>query len=415
MKILFGTTCASLLMTSRASIPSSSWVKTNAKLEEEIEKHEAELGNKEDKLGLLGEFLGVEEKFKEARKNHNDKSSGLEGKLRNKANNKDTGIKHNKLFGDADYNLPRIKADISTVTKDIYSPLTDEQVGKFHDLLREESKPEIPESSFFNLQYAVIASKAKELIEKKIQASEPIQELLNDAALAAWVRTGRAYHQEKRVTCAFCGSDIPEDLWEKLDKHFNQESEELRQALDDLIRSIEREQSQVPDLLKIKNSDFYSNFISDLNLLAEQFLALSTSYSESLDSIKERVQNRKDNIFTPIEFDAPESVEENLNAVRNSFEQLRNKSNQFTALLSTNQSEARAALRLHEVYTFINDIKYGDECTVIEALNEAMEKAEEAENAAKEKVDAKRKKIMELKAQLKDESKGADPGKRLFK
>lgn len=380
----------------------------NTKIEEEIEKHEAELGNEEDKSGLLGKLLGAEGKFKGARKDHGDKSSELEKKLSDKANKAGTGIKHNKSFGDAIYNVTKIKKDISTVTKDTYSPLTDEQVGKFHDLLREEPKSEIPESSTFNLQYSAIASKAKELIEKKIQASDPIQELLNDAALATWVRTGRGHHQEKRDTCAFCGSDLPDDLWEKLDKHFNQESEELRQSLETLLGSIERERSRVPNLLKIKNSDFYSNFTADLDSLAEQLSTISTSYCSSLDSIKKQIEKRKDDIFTPLEFDTPESVEDALNAVRDSFEQLRNESNQFTASLSADQSEARAALRLHEVHTFINDIKYEDECTAIDALNKAMGKAEEAKNSAKEKVDAKRAKINELKAQLKDESKGAD-------
>ena len=185
----------------------------NTKLEEEIEKHEAELGSEEDKSGLLGEFLGAEDKFKVAQKEHGDKLSELEGKLRDKANKAGTGIKHNKTFGDANYNVPKIKTDIWTVTKGTYSSLSDEQVGKFHDLLRDEPKSEISESTIFNLQYTAITSKAKELIEKKIQASDPIQELLNDAALATWVRTGRGHHQEKRDKCAFCGSDLPEDLW----------------------------------------------------------------------------------------------------------------------------------------------------------------------------------------------------------
>jgi wobble nucleotide-excising tRNase len=380
----------------------------NTKLEEEIEKHEVELGNEEDKSGLLGELLGAEEKFKEAQKAHSKKSSELEGKLRDKANKASSGIKHNKLFGDANYNVPKIKADISNVTQDTYSPITDEQVVKFHDLLREEPKSEISESSSFNLQYSAIASKAKELIEKKIQVSDPIQELLNDAALATWVRTGRGHHQEKRDTCAFCGSVLPKDLWKKLDKHFNQESEELRQALENLLGTIENERSRVPNLLKIKNSDFYSNFTADLDALAEELSTISTSYCESLDSIKEQVEKRKEDIFTPLEFNMPASVEDALNAIRDSFEQLRNESNQFTDSLSADQSEARAALRLHEVYTFINDIKYEDECTTIEGLNEAMGKDEESKNSAKEKVDAKRSKINELKAQLKDESRGAD-------
>jgi len=299
----------------------------NTKLEEKIAKHEAELGSEEDKSGLLGELLGAEGNFKKARKDHGDKSSELEGKLRDKANKAETGIKHNKTFGDANYNVPRIKTDISTVTKDTYFPLSEEQVRKFHDLLREEPKSEIPGSSIFNLQYSAIASKAKELIEKKIQASDPIQELLNDAALATWVRTGRGHHQEKRDKCAFCGSDLPEDLWEKLDKHFNQESEELRQALETLLESIECERSRASNLLKIKNSDFYSNFTADLDSLAEQLSTQSTSYCTSLDSIKKQVEKRKNDIFTPLEFDTPESVEDALNAVRDSYEQLRNESN----------------------------------------------------------------------------------------
>lgn len=380
----------------------------NAKLEEEIEKHEAELGSDESKSGLLGDLLGAEESFKKSRKDHGDKSSELEGKLRDKANQSGTGIKHNKTFGDANYNVSKIKTDISAVTKDTYSPLTDEQVGKFHDLLREEPKPEIPESTNFNLQYSVIASNAKELVEKRIQASEPIQELLNDAALAAWVRTGRGHHQHKRDKCAFCGSDLPEDLWQKLDKHFNQESEALRQALETLLELIEGERSRVPNLLKVKNSDFYSNYTADLDSLTEQWSTLSMSYIDSLDSITEQIERRKDDIFTPLEFNRPDSVEKDLNAARGLYEKLRNESNNFTASLSSDQSEARGALRLNEVYTFITDIKYEEENAAIESLNEAMGLAKEARNSAKEIVDKKREKIAELKAQLKDESKGAD-------
>lgn len=380
----------------------------NTKLEEEIEKYEAELGSEEGRSGLLGEFLCAEENFRKARKNHGDKSSELEGKLRDKANNEEAGIKHNKTFGDANYNVTKIKADISVVTKDTYSPLSDEQVGKCYDLLREEPKPEIPELPALNLQYSGIASKAKGLIEKKIQANDSIQELLNDAALAEWVRTGRGHHQEKRDKCAFCGSDLPGDLWDRLDKHFNQESEELRQALEALLESIKRERSRAYNLLKIKKSDFYSSFTADLDVLEEQLSLQSNSYCASLEYIKNQVEKRKNDIFKPFEYDAPESFEDALNSVIDSYEKLRKKSNQFTASLSDDQSKARAALRLHEVYTFINDIKYGDECAAIEALNEAMGKAEDAKKAVKEKVDVKREDIAELKAQLKDESKGAD-------
>ena len=40
----------------------------NAKLKEEVENHAAELGNEEDKSGLLGELFSTEEKFMRAQK-----------------------------------------------------------------------------------------------------------------------------------------------------------------------------------------------------------------------------------------------------------------------------------------------------------------------------------------------------------
>lgn len=380
----------------------------NAKLEEEIEKHEAELGNKENKSGLLGELNDAENKLRDTKNDYDNKSSELQRRLRNKANLRDTGIKHNKWFGDANYNVLKLEEDIDTVTKDTYFQLTDEQIEEFYKLLKEEPISEVPESSTFNLQYSVIASNAKALIEKKIQVSDPIQELLNDAALATWVRTGLEHHQGKRDKCAFCGSDLPAALWEKLDKHFNQESEELRQALDNLLGSIKREQSRVQNLLKIKNSEFYSKFTKELDLLAEQFSTQSVSYCTNLNSIKEQIEIRKDDIFTPCTFNEPESVEDALNAVRERFEKIRINSNELTKSLSDQQEKAREALRLHEVYKFATDINYTNECTAIKVLREETNKAEAHKKNVNIKVEAKRIKINELKAQLKDESKGAD-------
>ncbi|MCW8966284.1 MAG: AAA family ATPase, partial [Candidatus Pacearchaeota archaeon] len=380
----------------------------NTKLEEEIKQNETELGSEEDKSGLVGTMLETAETHHSAKKDHDDKLSSLEGKLRDKANKAGTGIKHNKAFGDANYNVPKIKADINTVSAKSYNLITSEQVDKYHDLLKEEPKKEISEFTPFNLKYSTFVTTTKELIGKKIQASDPIQELLNDAVLETWVRNGREHHKEKRTQCAFCGSDLPSDLWEKLGKHFNKESEELRTAIDHLISSIDTEKTRIPNLLKIKTSDFYSSFSSDLETLRDQFDTQSTAYCETLEALKNQLEERKNDIFTPRTFAEMTSVEKDLSSKHDSYEELRNKSNQFTVSLSAQQSEARSALRLNEVFTFINDIKYSDECKAIGTLREAMENAEQARTGAQDKVDDKRSKIRELKALLKDESKGAD-------
>ena len=380
----------------------------NTRLEEDIAQHESTLGSEEDKSGLIGKMLEASEFYKTAKSDHDNKLSSLEDKLRDKANKSGTGIKHNKAFGDANYNVTRIKSDIGTVRAKSYSQISSGQVNDNYELLKEEPKEEILECKPFNLKFTTFVTKAKELIEKKIQASDPLQELINDTILEAWVRNGRGYHKGKRSQCAFCGSDLPTGLWEKLDKHFNKESEELRTAIEGLLASIDTEKARAPNLLKIKTTDFYSKFNTDLDTLGDQFSIQSAAYCMTLEAIKTQLEERKTNIFTPKTFTEPISAEQDLSNVRDSYEKLRGDSNQFTASLSAQQLKARAALRLHEVFTFITDTKYNDECKDIDTLKIAMGKAEQTKKDAQIKVTEKKAKITELKAQLKDESKGAD-------
>jgi len=380
----------------------------NAMLEQKIEQSHIELGKEEDKSGLIGKQIEATGAYQSAKRSHDDKFNGLENKLKDKANKAGAGIKHNKIFGDANYNIVSIKKDIKTVSKSTYTQVTPEQADKHYELLKEDPKLEISESSAFNLKYTSLISKAKVLVEKKIEASEPIKELLNDAVLETWVRKGREHHEDKRTECAFCGNELPADLWEKLDKHFNQQSEGLRTEIEGVIQLIETEKTRIPELLKIKISDFYSSFSSDLEALEEQFTKQSTAYFEALEAIKTQLEVRKSDIFTALSFSEPTSAEQNLDAIRVTYENLRTKSNDFTESLSAQQLKAKLALRLNAVFTFITDIKYNDECMAIETLKVTVDTTEKTKNEAQAKVSEKKDHISELKAQLKDESKGAD-------
>ncbi|MCC1497952.1 AAA family ATPase [Alcanivorax sp. 1008] len=384
----------------------------NSKVEKEIEKLESELGDEEKKTGLIGEYSKAQDAFVTAKASHKTKSDDLEGKLREKANNAKTGIKHNKQFGEATYNVTRIHADIKKVTDSTYVPIDQDQEASFYAILKEEPKDEVRESNKFSLQYSSIASKAKELVERDIKASAPVQEWLDDTDLGKWVQSGRKYHEEKRDHCAFCGSqhdhDHWEELWKKLDSHFNQESQDMEREIDALIKLVEDEKKRVPELLKIKQSDFYSSFEKELNGLSEKYTKLSGKYVSSLDEIKQQLEKRKNDIFSAESFSEPASFESDLIALRDEYEKIRLASNGVASELGAKQSAARLALRLHEVYTFINDIKYSDEVDEIETLRQAFENAGSVRDAERAKVDTKKSEISELKSKLKDESKGAD-------
>ncbi|WP_415716116.1 AAA family ATPase [Maridesulfovibrio sp.] len=384
----------------------------NAKLEEAIEKLEVELGSKEENTGLYAKLSAAQKAFDVAKQGHGEKEKDINRKLQNKATKSATSIKKNKLFGDVTYTTTKLKNDIDVVDSDSYELLSDKMVNDFHQLLKEEAKDDIKESAVFNLKYSEIASKAKKLIEKKIQVSDQVQEWLDNTDLAKWVESGRKFHEGKRERCAFCGGLPPAsnwgELWVKLDKHFNQESKDLETEINEVLLAIEAEKGRSPNLLKIKYSDFYSSFADDLRRILELFAIKSVAYSESLDFIKAQLENRKKDIFTALKYDDVVSIEQDLNGIRSSYEKLREKSNRITMDLGKRQSEARESLRLHSVFKFMTDIDYIETRENLADLERSKDESRAHKLAVKGEVDSKIAEINKLKSQLKDESKGAE-------
>ena len=379
----------------------------NTTIESKIAELEIEIGNLEQKSGLQGELILVEEAAKSAKQTYENKKNELENKLRRKANNPTIGIKHNKLFGDATYDITKIRRDIEEVSKENYSQLEDEKSAEYRTLLKEEPKENINSIASFNLKYITLASDAKNLIEKDIKGSNPIKELLDNNKLENWVREGRELHEKKRNNCAFCGNELPFDLWEKLNLHFNQESENLRLDIDKLIDLIEEEKKRTPNLLNIDSSKFYTQFNKDLEILKSKFLSNSNSYIEMLDNIKLQLEDRKNNIFSTGVFSELHNKETDLDSLWQEYENCRNESNNLSLSLNDNQSKARNALRLNEVYCFVQDIGYHSEMDLIRDLQSKKDEAQKSKDMIIDKIRSKQSEINVLKSELKDESKGA--------
>ncbi|MCS8962671.1 AAA family ATPase [Pseudomonas aeruginosa] len=380
----------------------------NARIENEILELMNKLGSPEDTASLLGKYRDAEIKYNAAIAKLNLKSEALETKLKDKANKAGTGIKHNKLFGDANYNVNKLKADISAVSSKGYSALSQEQSDEYHALLREDAKEEIPPLASFELKLSGLAEKVKELVERKITIANPLQELLGDAALESWVRSGRELHRGRRESCGFCGNQLPADLWEKLDQHFNLQSENLRIEIEATIKLLNKESDRIPGLLKIKRSDFYANFTKSLDELESEFNQEAKNYQTALDSLTSQLSTRLTEIHSPLVYSQPARSGSDLNSLHDEYEALREQSNDFATKLVTEQKQARHLLRLNEVYTFYVDIKYSEEAEAIDTLESNKSAAAEVKEAAQIAVKKTELEIKDLKSQLKDESKGAD-------
>ncbi|MEM5530911.1 AAA family ATPase [Pseudoalteromonas arctica] len=380
----------------------------NNRIEKAIEAKELEVGSFEENTGLNAVKKQESQSYFKAKGAVSAAESSLESKIKDKANKKGTGIKHNALYGEANYNAVKLNRDIQVVIKPSYVQLTESEVHEKTTLLKEDTKPSIPSFTSLNLNYANLQVKTQEAIERKISMANPIKKLVENNILENWVRNGRLQHEGKRSTCGFCGSLLSPDLYKTLDNHFNKESEELRINLEKLIKEIDQEITNIPIFLSIDNNLFYSTYRTKLDEIKEQFRINSLQYIENLKHYKKVLKKRLTDIFKPIEFIEKKDVSSLIETALVELQETITSSNEFTNSLSSKKLKAKENLRLNEVYLFLQNIKYQDELKKISDLKTTEAVCVKSNAEAHSEVKRVEDEIRALKSELKDETKGAD-------
>lgn len=227
----------------------------NKEIEDAIAAIQFKLGSVESQSGLLHELEAKKKDRDRTKSNHKIASDALEGKLRTHANDK---IKRNRTYGPAVYNIDSIKRDIGSVKNPSFTPLTTEEQAAKVNLLKQEALPDITDTVSISLNIESIIKVAEELLSRSIKPTLAIQELLNEAALQAWVKQGIPLHKEKRDTCAFCRQDLPHEIWQVLGSHFSKESSDLESSIDSCLTSINTEIQTTLGFLTLTGDKFYA-------------------------------------------------------------------------------------------------------------------------------------------------------------
>jgi len=383
----------------------------NVNLEKEIQILKDKLGSQteDEETKLYKDFKTLADKYQTAKATHSATLKSLDDQIKSKAINNTNGIKYkSEKFGDQNYTTSKLKNEITIVLTDNFNAINDEEKKKAEETITEKNKEPINVLQNISLRFSVFSEKAEELITLKIGRSDKIEELVKDAILNRWVKDGKNLHKEKRKVCAFCDNEISYDRWKELDRHFDEESNKLENEIINIISKIDSEKKNINTPTGYKKDQFYSEYHTDLEQLSDEYSKAIEEYKKSLESLEKQLKIRKDDLLNEKEFDKPEDHSDNIILFRIRFDELREKSDNYTKELSTKQNDAKKSLRLKEIYDFVQDIKYSDQITNIEALKK---KERESEKNKKEKlieiedilsqIDAKQK-------EQKDERKGAD-------
>lgn len=382
----------------------------NNKIEQEMEALKTELGEKEEgkETGLYAQRVEARKEYTKSKDDHKKTSEALEKQLSDKANDKVIGIRYkSERFGDQNYNVTKLKSDIKSVLKPSYQPATDDQLSGYERLIAEKVLPPVLSLHSQNLQFNSLADEAEALITKKISESDKLEELVKDAVLSRWVNEGRTLHKEKRKTCGFCGSAITAERWEKLEKHFDEESSKLENDLDALIKKIETEKKSVSSALSINNALFYSKFHNQLSGLDEELTSAVSSYTSTLDELAFQLNSRKDDLLNPKYFKRPNDTTKALLDIWNEYEVIRAESATFASSLATEQSKAKEALRLNEIEKYLATILYQSQLSDITAKQKILEAITQNGQVLGNTITQKEALLTGKKRELNDEEKGA--------
>lgn len=379
----------------------------NTDLLAEIASVEAELGSVEEQTGFRYEFHTNRQLMERTKKEYDQLQTQLDQKLVEKANKPQSGIKHNPIYRDPNYDIKKLRLDIVSVLLPSFVPLPEDAVGTNLALLDESPMPDIGKPGAYRAALRDIFDKASDLVARQISPTAPIKELLENGMLQSWVKAGIEHHKDHRSDCAFCGSRLPEDLWPKLEAHFSKESQVLEQQIHDALRSVEAERLRLSRHMSVSVMQFYPSLREEVTVVLDELVRSREHYVEQLDLIDEALRARANNIFKPSKLSISINADEAHSTALGAFEALVDGHNKKTNSIAADQRTARNHLRLREVSKFISDIGYQESKRNLEMKKQEAKAVEESQQSLVEVGKRKAKRLDDLRMQLRDERQGA--------
>ena len=380
----------------------------NARIEAEIKVIADRLGSDdiESPTGLYAKKSSAKTAYSQAKAAHTAAEDSLNKQKRKKATDQKIGIKYQVArYNVQNYDIRNLNEDIASVLADSYQSPDDSQIAAYETALTEQRKNPAKGLIAPQLLLPKLVLECKEICERKIGSSEKIQELLRDAALEQWVKQGMERNKDREI-CAFCGQPITGSRWDELNKHFDEETEELLRDIETFLGKIEIERAKIDSAFNPDKTCFYATFTSGLDNIISEYETFKTAYLDCMDKLKTLAEKRKANIHKEIIFEYAEQ-KLSCDTIFSSYKSLQEKSNSYGDSIGAARSEAQTALRYVEVERYLNEIGYADQVNNIDALKREEDQKKKVFEAVCNEITELEKAIAEKRRLLNDEEKGA--------
>ncbi len=352
----------------------------------------------------LKDYENTEQKLKEEKKNieeNFDKNTKeLEEKLTNKASDirRILGITNQREF---DKNT--LKQKIEEInSEDQNYILTDDEENKNLRLYRDQTNYESINTLSIPLRADSLYKEIKNICERKITAQQIIEKLKNNPELNQWVRKGLDLHRNE-TSCQFCGNKLPDDLFDKLNKHFSEEYDSLIQDLKSLEDQINNHKNDISKIEYVDKARFYPDFTNDYEQKKEELKnKLQSEYINALNTLLEKIKEKRNKPFDSLNIDfSITKLEEQINQYVNDVNDIIVNNNNKINQLENEKKQIKKTLINHYSAKAIGEIKYFE-------LKEEIDKLKKQKNEKEEEYKNILQLINDINSKIKQTNIGAD-------
>jgi wobble nucleotide-excising tRNase len=279
-----------------------------------------------------------------------EKAKGIRDSLRSAGENK-----YNN------YDSRNFKAKCSTLENEEFIKiiLPQEKLDEMRQIITSKSKEKLTPISSHLPELTELESIVQQTLITTV-VSNVIERLNGDSELSPWINQGLSLLKNRELeVCPFCNQQLPANLVEQLEGHFNNEFELFIQKMDHLIVNFRSIKEQTNLHLPSK-SDFYEEISYEYEKQKKIFLLEIGEYSHFIDLLVDDLNKKRNNPFAKfdIRHSAPQlKIKETIDIINKMIVYHNAKTDNFTSVIQ----EARRKLEDHFVAENLEDYLEAEE------------------------------------------------------
>ena len=290
----------------------------------------------------------------------------------------------NALF-DKSYNKTKVENKINSIEIDDFPNkiLSSKDKKNTQDIIISKIKNTLPPTKKLEVfDYKSIVKEVNILLQKKVVSDtlKRLKDPLNneiDQDLNTWVKQGFEIHKSKKQLdkCFFCDNKINEDMFNKLEKHFSKDYEELQKSIKSLINVLE-EQSGLEEIAQ-ENHELYPDLKGEYEDNAKTCNQIIKEHKQLVQGYKRLLEEKHKNPFA-------QDISKVITPAKNYIEKFNKLITDINAIISTHNNrvknhnttviEEKKKLELHLIAVAISKVDYKKIISELEVAEKSEKK-----------------------------------------